>query len=280
MLTDREVYAGTKALFQAVEAASKQKGKAEATDVPPDSDLTPAQADKRNNTAKDRYYLFGPDEFPIGPNKEPLRTGDYEPSGTCKDLLSDYDAKPGPAPKFAKDTECLQAARGARLRRPAGRLARDQGARGRGRRRAGAGREPAGDDQALHGAGGRLRAVRRGHQEPRGQHRPEHERAAGDDGVHRQGARGVRARHEAHRRARLRRVDAAAGGHRQGAVLPALRDHARQPDRLAGHDRLRPEPRGHRRPHGRPDREHRRTSTPPTTSPSSCASARCRSSSS
>ena len=106
ILTDRETYAGAHALFQAVEAASTQKGKAEETDVPPGSDLTPAEADRANNTAKDRYYLFGPDELPIGPDKKPLRIGSYEPSGTCKDLLADYEAKPGPAPKFAKGTEC------------------------------------------------------------------------------------------------------------------------------------------------------------------------------
>ena len=46
-------------------------------------------------------------------------------------------------------------------------------------------------------------------------------------------------------------------GHAARADLPALRDHARQQDRLAGDDRLRLEPRGHRRPHRRADREHR-----------------------
>ncbi|MEA2379116.1 MAG: SecD/SecF fusion protein, partial [Thermoleophilaceae bacterium] len=106
VLTSREVYAGSKALYQATEAASKQKGKAEATDVPPGSDLSPAAADKANNTVKDRYYLFGPDQLPIGPDKKPLRAGNYEPSNTCKELLADYEAKPGPAPKFATDTEC------------------------------------------------------------------------------------------------------------------------------------------------------------------------------
>ncbi len=106
VLTDRDTYAGTHALFQAVEAASTQKGKAEATDVPPGSDLTPAQADRANDTVKDRYYLFGPDELPIGPNGKPMRTGNYEPSGTCKDLLADFTPGPGKAPKFAKDTEC------------------------------------------------------------------------------------------------------------------------------------------------------------------------------
>src|SRR5215218_5580260 len=106
ILTDREVYAGGHALFQAVEAASTQKGKAEQIDVPPGSDLSPAKADRANDTAKDRYYLFGPDELPIGPDKKPLRIGSYEPSGTCEDLLSDYDSKPGPAPKYAKGTQC------------------------------------------------------------------------------------------------------------------------------------------------------------------------------
>ena len=53
-------------------------------------------------------------------------------------------------------------------------------------------------------------------------------------------------------------VDAVARRDRQGAVLPALRDHARQPDRLAGDDRLRLQPGGDRRPHRRPDRERRR----------------------
>ena len=187
------------ALFQAVEAASTQKGKAEATDVPPGSDMTPAQADKANNTAKDRYYLFGPDELPIGPDKKPLRTGSYEPSGTCKDLLSDYEAAPGPAPKYAKGTECLPQLEalgsggppaGSRvIKVPEGVVVVEQEPRA----------QPAAADQALHGARGRLRAVRRGHQEPQGRHRPEHQRPAGDDGVHRQGARGVRARDQADR---------------------------------------------------------------------------------
>ena len=51
--------------------------------------------------------------------------------------------------------------------------------------------------------------------------------------------------------------DHPAGRDAARADLPALRDHARQLDRLAGDDRLRLEPRGHRRPHRRSDREHR-----------------------
>jgi SecD/SecF fusion protein len=107
VLTDREIYAGSKALYQATLAASTQHGKAEQTDVPPGSTLTPAQADKKNNTDTDRYYLFGPDQLPIGPDKKPLRSGDYDPSGSCKELLSDYDKAPGPAHKYAKGTQCL-----------------------------------------------------------------------------------------------------------------------------------------------------------------------------
>ena len=99
-------FAGSKALYEAVKLASTQKGKAEATDVPPGSHISPEKADKQNDTAKDRYYLFGPDRLPIGPNNEPVRTGDYQPSGSCKEVVSDYEPKPGPAPKFAKGTEC------------------------------------------------------------------------------------------------------------------------------------------------------------------------------
>jgi SecD/SecF fusion protein len=100
-------FAGSKALFQATEDASKQKPRAERTDVPPGSNLTPQQADERNDSkATDQYYLFGPDEFPIGPQGEPVRTGDYTPSSSCDELLSDYQPKPGPAPKFAEGTEC------------------------------------------------------------------------------------------------------------------------------------------------------------------------------
>jgi SecD/SecF fusion protein len=100
-------FAGSKALFQAVEVASKQKPKAERTDVPPGSNLTPKQADERNDSkATDQYYLFGPDELPIGPNDKPVRTGDYTPSSSCKELLADYEPGPGPARDYAKGTEC------------------------------------------------------------------------------------------------------------------------------------------------------------------------------
>ena len=70
LLTDREIYAGGNALYEATEAASKEEGRAEQVDVVPGSGDTPEEADRRNNTASDRYYLFGPDRLPIGPDKQ------------------------------------------------------------------------------------------------------------------------------------------------------------------------------------------------------------------
>ena len=245
--------------IEAVEAASKQKGKAEATDVPPGSDMTPAQADKANNTAKDRYYLFGPDQLPIGPDKKPLRTGTYEPSGTCKDLLSDYDAEPGPAPEFAKDTECLKEleALGSGGPPAGSRVIKvPEGVRGG---RAGAGRRTSRpqiqrytvleDDSELSGEDIK---------NPKADTDPNTNAPLVTMEFTDKGR-------EAFARVTKRIAERGfeqstlqPGRHRQGAVLPALRDHARQPDRLAGDDRLHLEPRGDRRPHGRPDRERRR----------------------
>ncbi|MGE5636709.1 MAG: protein translocase subunit SecD, partial [Nocardioidaceae bacterium] len=88
-------YGGSRALYDAVEVASRQKPKAEATDVPPDSDLSPQQADRRNDTSKDKYYLFGPGRK--------LLAG---PDTSCSELLSDYEQRPG-SRTYAKGTECL-----------------------------------------------------------------------------------------------------------------------------------------------------------------------------
>ena len=101
-------YAGSKALYDAVEVATKQKPKAEKVDVPPGSDLTPQEADRQNDTTRDQYYLFGPDRYPIGPDKEPLREGEYKPSANCADLLTDYEPANGPPHTYPKDSECLK----------------------------------------------------------------------------------------------------------------------------------------------------------------------------
>ena len=153
-------YAGSKALYEATEVASKQKPKAEKDDVPPGSDLTPEEADKQNDSTGDQYYLFGPDHLPIGPDKQPLREGKYDPSSNCKDLLSDYDAAPGPPNKYAQGHGVQGGARRPRPGRPAGRHARHQGApghRGPGGR---AGAEPVGARTALLRDRGRLGAQR------------------------------------------------------------------------------------------------------------------------
>jgi SecD/SecF fusion protein len=102
-------FAGSKSLYDAAEFAAKQKPKAEQTDVPPDSDLTPAEADKQNDSvASDRYYMFGPDRYPIGNDGQPLREGEYEPSTSCKSLLADYEPAGGTPHEYAKGTECLK----------------------------------------------------------------------------------------------------------------------------------------------------------------------------
>ena len=43
-------YSGTRGLFEAAEVASNAEPKAEADDVPPDSDLSPEEADRQNDT--------------------------------------------------------------------------------------------------------------------------------------------------------------------------------------------------------------------------------------
>jgi SecD/SecF fusion protein len=106
ILTDTEVYSGGDGLFDATLAASKEEGKAERVDVVPGSGESPEEADGSNDTQEDRYYLFGPDQAPIGPDKQPVRTETYEPSATCDELLADYNEEPGPARKYAKGTEC------------------------------------------------------------------------------------------------------------------------------------------------------------------------------
>jgi SecD/SecF fusion protein len=107
VLTDTEVYSGGDGLYDATLAASKLKGKAEQTDVVPGSGDTPEEADRKNNTQEDRYYLFDGDRWPLGPDKQPQRTETYEPSANCEELLAEYDAEPGEPHDYAKGTECL-----------------------------------------------------------------------------------------------------------------------------------------------------------------------------
>jgi SecD/SecF fusion protein len=104
-------YAGLTALFEAVEQASKTKPRAEPEDIPPggpsdeieqrfDGDQKKIQAyyDKRNDTAKSRFYLFGSDKKPIA-----------GPDASCEELLSDFEGVKGPKRKpsqVPKDSKC------------------------------------------------------------------------------------------------------------------------------------------------------------------------------
>ena len=105
-------FAGTKALYDAIEFASTQEGKAEQADVPAGSDETPGGGRRQEQQHDGRPLLpVRPRPLPIGPDREPLREGDYEPSASCRELLADYDPGRGPPPEYAKDTECKPSSR-------------------------------------------------------------------------------------------------------------------------------------------------------------------------
>ena len=280
VLTDREIYAGGKALYQAAEAASKEEAKAEQADVAPGSGDTPEEADRQQQHGERPLLPLRPrPACRSAPTSGRCAPASYEPSGSVQGAARRLPRRGGRGQGVRRGHRVPERAGGARPRRAAGGLARDQGPRGHRGRRAGAHAQPAAADQALHGARGRLRALGRGHQEPRGQHRPEHERPARDDGVHRRGPQGLRARDQADRRARLQPVGAAARAS-TGTTSPAASRSrsttrsSRWPDRL--HASSRRASTGEPAPRSRTSATSRR----PTTSPRACASARCRSTSS
>ncbi len=104
-------FRGSKALYEAVQAASKAKGKPEATDVPPggaskeveerfggDKEQIQEFYDLDNDSGGDKLYLFGPDER--------LITG---PDSTCEELLADFESVEGPdrtGGAIPRDSEC------------------------------------------------------------------------------------------------------------------------------------------------------------------------------
>ncbi|WDT92845.1 protein translocase subunit SecD [Thermoleophilum album] len=103
-------YAGSRALWEAVRVASRQKPRAEPTDVPPEG-VSPAVRrrfggdrrkileyyDRRNDSANARYYLFGPDRRLI-----------QGPDTSCNELLSDYEPRPGAAKRYTPGTQCAR----------------------------------------------------------------------------------------------------------------------------------------------------------------------------
>ena len=81
-----------------MEAASKAKGKAEPTDLPPsgasakvkerfgdDEKAIQEYYDRENDSGGDKYYLFGPDEQLIA-----------GPDSSCEELLADFEGVEGP----------------------------------------------------------------------------------------------------------------------------------------------------------------------------------------
>ena len=226
-----------------------------------------------------RYYLFGPDEIPIGPDSKPLRTGDYDPGSTCEEVLSDFDAGAGRrrrstprAPPALDELEALGSGgppAGSRvIEVPKGIVVVEAEP---------VENQPAQikrffvleDDSELNGTDIK---------NPKSNTDPQTNQPVVTMEFTDKGR-------EAFARVTKRIAERGSkiippAGTPARAGLPALRDHPRQQDRLAGDDRLRLEPRGHRRAHRRADREHRRASRRRTTSRRACASARCRSSSS
>jgi SecD/SecF fusion protein len=107
-------YAGRTSLYDAVEAAAKEKPTATENDLPPggasdeieqrfngDKKKIQQYYDERNDSHSGRYYLFGPDKQLIA-----------GPDSTCEELLSDYEGlETGPERKqseIPKDSKCRE----------------------------------------------------------------------------------------------------------------------------------------------------------------------------
>ena len=115
-------FTGRRALFEAVSLASKQKPEAEPTDIPPggpepaverrfggDREAIERYYDRRNDTSKDKLFLFGPNQQPIGPDGRPLGARPYQPFASCEELLSDYEPRGRPGSRdYPRDTECRE----------------------------------------------------------------------------------------------------------------------------------------------------------------------------
>jgi SecD/SecF fusion protein len=114
-------YSGTRGLFLAAEEASKLEPKAEAEDVPPDSDLSREEADRENDTSRTpRYFLFGPDQrlIPAGQTKSPTPgsagAGANPASGfytSCDEIVENFADQPprgSSNPEIPEDSACSE----------------------------------------------------------------------------------------------------------------------------------------------------------------------------
>ena len=135
----------------------------------PGSDLTPgAGRQGERHRQRTRYYLFGPDELPIGPDKQAAAHGQLRAVGHLQGpAVRLRRRRPGTAPKYAKGTECLTELKALGSGGPPAGSQVDQGARGHRGRRGTSRRRTSRRRSSASRARGRLRAVRHGHQEPR-----------------------------------------------------------------------------------------------------------------
>ncbi len=100
--------AGTKALYDATEFASTQEGKAEQQRRSRRARTRrPRRPTRRTTRRATSYYLFGPDRLPIGPDKKPVRTGRLRRRRRpAESYLRTTSRGPARRPSSPKDTEC------------------------------------------------------------------------------------------------------------------------------------------------------------------------------
>ena len=82
----------------------------------PGSGDTPEEADRKNNTANDRYYLFGPDQLPIGPGQRAGANGQLRAVGLLQGAAGRLPGRGRAAPGSTRRTPSACRARGARRR--------------------------------------------------------------------------------------------------------------------------------------------------------------------
>ena len=111
-------YSGTRGFFTAVEVAARAEPRAEQTDIPPDAEggMTPEEADRLNDTAGDKYYLFDDNQqlIPAGRPEAPppAEAGSLNPArgyyASCNELRENFaDSEPtGGEREYPEGTEC------------------------------------------------------------------------------------------------------------------------------------------------------------------------------
>ena len=278
ILTDREVYAGGDALYDATRRPRRSRARPSRRTSCRARATRREEADRNNNTQADRYYLFGPDQAADRARQAAGAHGDVRAvghlQGAARRVRRGARATPN---KYAKDTECLTELEAL-----------------------GSGGPPAGSRVIKVPEGVVVVEQERAPNQP-----PQIKRFTvleDDSELSGEDIKNPEANTDPNTNAPLVSMEFTDEGReafarvtkriaergfnlstlqpgRAARAVPAeLRDHARRPDRLAGDDRLPGEPRGHRRARRARRSRASAASTTPTTSPRACASARCRSS--